>query len=46
MSCQSFLNSFGDFRDPRNQIIKVPPEILGGFRAGSKGALGPTVTKK
>ena len=28
MSCQSFLNSFGDFRDPRNQIIKVPPEIF------------------
>ena len=26
--CQSFLNSFRDFRDPRNQINQVPPEII------------------
>ena len=25
--CQSFLNGFGDFGDPRNQIDQVPPEI-------------------
>ena len=25
--CQSFLNSFGDFRDPRKQTNQVPPEI-------------------
>ena len=26
--CQSFLNSLGDFRDHRNRINQVPPEIL------------------
>ena len=26
--CQSFLNSFEDFRGPRNQINQLPPEIL------------------
>ena len=25
--CQSFLNSFGDFGDPKNQINQVPPEV-------------------
>ena len=45
---QSFLNSLETLGTLEIKLIRyhLKLSILGGFRAESKGALGPTVTKK